>query len=82
MNDFSYKFVIKIKTMDNTRLSKKLATLPENLKAEVADFIDFLLEKSKKVDRPKKPEFGSGKGMFIIKPGFDDPLEDFKEYTH
>lgn len=80
MNEFFSKFVIK--TMDNTRLSKKLDSLPENLKAEVADFIDFLLEKSKKVDSPKKPKFGSGKGMFKMKPGFDDPLEDFKEYTH
>ncbi|NBB22859.1 DUF2281 domain-containing protein [Runella sp. CRIBMP] len=28
----------------------------------------------------KKPKFGSGKGMVIMKPNFDDPIEDFKEY--
>lgn len=44
--------------------------------------IDFLLQKSKNVDSPKKPKFGSGKGMFKMKPGFDDTFEDFKEYTH
>jgi hypothetical protein len=66
--------------MDNTILFKKLATLPENLKAEVADFIDFLLLRNKQSGDAKKPKFGSGKGMFKMKPGFDDPLEDFKEY--
>jgi len=63
-------------------LLKKLATLPENLKAEVADFIDFLLLKSKQSGSSKKPKFGSGKGMFKMKPGFSDSLEDFKDYMH
>lgn len=67
--------------MDNTILNKKLAMLPENLKAEVANFIDFLLQKNQSSGSIKKPEFGSGKGMFKIKPGFDDPLEDLKDYT-
>jgi hypothetical protein len=69
--------------MDNILLYKKLAILPESMKSEVSDFIDFLMNKAKKnnevLNKPK-PKFGSGKGMFIIKPGFDDPLEDFKEY--
>ena len=68
--------------MDNTILFKKLATLPENLKAEVSDFIDFLLLKNKQSGSSKKPKFGSGKGMFKMKPGFNDPLEDFKDYMH
>jgi hypothetical protein len=68
--------------MENTILYKKLASLPENLKAQVADFIDFLLHKNKQSGSSKKPKFGSGKGMFKIKPGFNDPLEDFKDYTH
>ena len=54
--------------MDNTMLYKKLATLPENLKAEVADFIDFLVQKNKQSGGYKKPKFGSGRGMFKIKP--------------
>lgn len=68
--------------MDNTILFKKLATLPENLKAQVADFIDFLLLKNKQSGRPKKPKFGSARGMFKMKPGFNDPLEDFKDFMH
>ena len=60
----------------------KLASLPDDLKAEVADFIDFLLSKAKKKQKKNKPKFGSAKGMFVIKPGFDEPLDDFKEYMH
>jgi len=32
------------------------------------------------IEKPK-PKFGSGKGFFILKEGWDDPLdEEFKEY--
>jgi hypothetical protein len=68
--------------MDNILLYNKLASLPDNLKSEVGDFIDFLATKSKKKQKKVKPKFGSGKGMFIIKPGFDEPLDDFKEYMN
>ncbi|GAB3512986.1 hypothetical protein GCM10027341_54520 [Spirosoma knui] len=68
--------------MDNIILYSKLATLPDDLKAEVSDFVDFLAAKRKKLQNRKKPTFGSGKGMFVIKPDFDEPLEDFNEYMH
>jgi hypothetical protein len=68
--------------MDNISLYSKLATLPDDLKAEVSDFVDFLATKRKKAQANKKPVFGSGKGMFVLKPGFDEPLEDFQEYMH
>lgn len=68
--------------MDNITLYNKLASLPDHLKSEVSDFIDFLAMKEKKVKDKKKPNFGSGKGMFIIKPGFDEPLDDFNEYMY
>ena len=71
--------------MDNVILYTKLATLPENLKSEVSDFIDFLLSKAikdKKTESIPKAKFGSGKGMFKINPGFDEPLEDFKDYMN
>lgn len=68
--------------MDNTILYRKLATLPENLKAQVGDFIDFLLQKNKLSGISKKPKFGSGRGMFKIRPDFNEPLDDFKDYTH
>ncbi len=67
--------------MDNLLLYNKLASLPDNLKNQVGDFIDFLTSKNKKEkSKPGKPKFGSGKGMFIMKPDFDEPLEDFKDY--
>jgi len=70
--------------MDNTTLYTKLATLPENLKSEVSDFIDFLLNKEASKDRQHasihKPKFGSAKGLFKMSADFDEPLEDFKEY--
>lgn len=69
--------------MDTQLLYSKLNQLPENLKSEVLDFINFLLNKPKEHKNPEEtpgPKFGSGKGMFIIKDDFDEPLEDFKDY--
>ena len=66
--------------MDNTLLYSKLASLPENIKSEVSDFIDFLLSKKQPASKNQKPRFGSSKGMFIVNAGFDKPLDDFKEY--
>jgi len=66
--------------MEDIALFENLSKLPENLKSEVADFIEFLLQKNKGNMPERKPTFGSAKGMFIMSPDFDDPLEDFKEY--
>jgi hypothetical protein len=71
--------------MDNVLLYSKLATLPESMKSEVSDFIDFLINKARKENltiHNQKPKFGSGKGNFKMKPGFDDPMEDFKDYMN
>jgi hypothetical protein len=48
----------------------------------VIDFIDFLNSKRKnKASNNKKDRvFGYAKGKIIIKPGFDDPIDEFKEY--
>ena len=69
--------------MDSLLLYNKLNKLPDALKTEVADFIDFLESKAKKPsagNKKAKPTFGSAKGMFIMSTGFDEPLEDFKDY--
>jgi hypothetical protein len=66
--------------MSDEQLLEKVSKLPEGLKSEVVDFIDFLLKKRGLAETKYKPVFGSGKGMFFIKPGFDEPLEDFKDY--
>ena len=71
--------------MDSTLLYSKLSSLPEHLKMEVADFIDFLATKyqaNHSIPSRPKPQFGSGKGMFVIHDNFDEPLEDFEEYMN
>lgn len=65
--------------MDNIVLYTKLSNLPDNMKSEVSNFIDFLLNKNKRTSNAKA-KFGSAKGMFKLKNNFDDPIEDFKDY--
>jgi hypothetical protein len=62
-------------------LSAKFNTLPESIKNEVLDYIEFLVKKNKKYKEDKKPKFGSSKGFYKMSDNFDDPMEDFKEYT-
>lgn len=66
--------------MDNLLLYSKLSALPDHLKSEVEDFIDFLASKAKQKSQKLTPKFGSAKGLIIMHPEFDEPLEDFKEY--
>lgn len=69
--------------MENTTTFSKYNALPENLKKQVADFIDFLSEKKQKNtghNSHKTPKFGNAKGMFEMAEDFDQPLEDFKDY--
>ncbi|PVY39488.1 type II toxin-antitoxin system VapB family antitoxin [Pontibacter virosus] len=66
--------------MTEIPLYTKLSTLPPAFKAEVNDFVDFLLSKKKKAVKANKPTFGYAKGQFKMAPGFDAPLDDFKEY--
>ena len=62
--------------------------LPQELKKEVKDFIDFLLTKYKNVSpenqddlaAKRKANFGNAAGMVRISPDFDEPLEGFEDY--
>lgn len=65
--------------MDTTLLYNKLSNLPDNMKSEVSNFIDYLISKNKK-PKNNRPKFGSAKGMFKMKNNFDHPIEDFKDY--
>ncbi|RDV14293.1 DUF2281 domain-containing protein [Pontibacter diazotrophicus] len=59
----------------------KLATLPDDMKKEVGDFVDFLKSKAKakrKVEVQRKA--GLAKGLIKMKEDFDEPLNDFEEY--
>ena len=66
--------------MEHIQLYTKINSLPNDLKSEVNDFIDFLMTKKQKEVVKKKPKFGCVKGQIYISPDFDDPLDDFKDY--
>jgi hypothetical protein len=54
--------------------------LPIEKKLKVVEYVEKLSSLSINPPTEKKAKFGSAKGLFTIKPGFDDPLEDFKDY--
>ena len=59
----------------------KLATLPDDLKKEVGDFVEFLKSKTPTTEKSNTPRKARlAKGLIEMKEGFDDPLDDFKEY--
>ncbi|MFY7912552.1 MAG: DUF2281 domain-containing protein [Emticicia sp.] len=64
--------------MSDLVLFSKLSNLPQNLKVEVMDYIEFL-EKKHKTSKPH-PKAGCMKGTFKMADDFDAPLEDFKDY--
>lgn len=65
--------------MEQLTLNSKLESLPPDLKKEVADFVDFLISKSKTHNKAVA-KFGSAKGKIKMSVDFDEPLEDFKDY--
>lgn len=66
--------------MESSDLHLKINSLPNELKDEVNNFIDFLMSKKKIKKSEKKPKFGCAKGKIFISEDFDEPLDDFKEY--
>lgn len=72
--------------MTSLSLYTKIETLPPALKEEAKDFVEYLLEKTKKKKKEsesnKKSEktFGSLKGKISLSEDFDEPLDDFKDY--
>ena len=67
--------------MTDIQLYTKLSGLPQNLKSEVIDFIDFLKSKSKTHhNKDNKRISGQAKGLIKMKDDFDESLEGFKNY--
>lgn len=66
--------------MTDLQLYNKIASLPDDLKKEAEDFVDFLASKTEGKQEKKPRIAGLAKGMIKMKEGFDDPLEDFKDY--
>jgi len=57
--------------------------LPLRVKEELKDYLDSLVSRSKSAPSNSKknhPKAGCMKGTFTLLPGFDEPLDDFKEY--
>ncbi|MBD3628229.1 DUF2281 domain-containing protein, partial [Cyclobacterium sp.] len=52
--------------MDNSTLHSKINYLPENLKKEVQDYVDYLLTKTNKQEEKKIRALGSMKGKIIM----------------
>ncbi len=68
--------------MKNLKLYYQIESLPQDLKQEVKEFVQFLLERTKYNQVPKKERpAGLAKGMIKMKADFDSSLTDFKEYT-
>ncbi len=68
-------------SMKNQSAYIKLNSLPKRLKAQALEFIDFLYQKNKSSNPKKHPKAGFLKGKIVIGNDFDEPLEDFKEYS-
>lgn len=66
--------------MTDIQLFHQVALLPDSLKKELESFLQFLRHKEKQQKPIKKRLFGCAKGKIKILPGFDEPLEDFKDY--
>jgi hypothetical protein len=66
--------------MNDIELYSKLVGLPDELKKEANDFVEFLKTKVSDKHVPKKRTAGLAKGLIEIGDDFDEPLEDFKEY--
>ena len=70
----------KFYAMSDAILYANINALPDHLKAEVADFVGFLVQKHRPEKKIKERKFGCGKGFFKVAPDFDEPLADFKDY--
>ena len=68
------------KRIDTTSISERFNMLPNNMKEEVLDFIDFLLYKNAKQPKGKVRQFGIMEGKIKLAANFDEPLSDFEEY--
>ena len=70
-NDYDYKNEIGKHYM----LKLEIDSLPNVLRKEVADFVDFLKTKHKIKSKVKTREFGYAKGKIHLSDDFDEPLD-------
>ena len=63
----------------------QLSSIPEDVRQQVLDFIEFLMRQKQGKDPANKgwrktPVLGLAKGKVVVPDDFDAPLDDFKEY--
>jgi hypothetical protein len=66
--------------MNNVKLIHDIDQLPDDLKKEVENFVEYLVSKTQKGKIPVASLEGKWKGLIQMSDDFDEPLEDFKEY--
>jgi len=66
--------------MTNTSLKIEINSLPKTLRDQVADFVEFLKNKTKTKSKLKSREFGYAKGKIKLSDDFDEPLDEFNNY--
>lgn len=66
--------------MNDLELYSKLVSLPDELKKEADDFVEFLKTKVANEQTPEIRTPGLAKGLIKMSDNFDEPLDDFKEY--
>lgn len=64
--------------MSDNQLISRIDKLPDDLKVEVMNYIEFLEQKHQSTKM--HPKAGCMKGTFVLHEDFDEPLEDFSEY--
>jgi len=67
--------------MTNTSLYNKISTLPLPIQNEIVDYMEFLIQKHKNKNAKIHPKAGCMQGVFKMSSDFNEPLEDFKEYS-
>lgn len=61
----------------------QLSSLPDDVRQQVLDFIEFLMRRKQDggpQGKRKPPVPGLAKGMVTVPDDFDAPLDDLKEY--
>lgn len=67
--------------MTDELLYNKITALPQPLKVEILDYVDFLVQKYNQYKKVH-PTAGCMQGTFIISDDFNEPLECFSEYIN
>lgn len=64
---------------NDAKLINKVTSLPDDLKKDVNDFIDFLESRRMEKSTSQKRISGLAKGLIRMKEDFDEPLDEFKD---